>query len=144
MSFYKHFSPSKIECIFMIFGVTVAATILLLVIWNIIRTIHYLTFFNKLPMVMESTKEIRCIKAKVLYETHSRRWYYYIGFVLTDENNNKYYCFSPEDDGVRYPFKFSHFVKTRTIGKNFKIKYYGGTKLLIEPPFSIYEYKSFE
>ncbi len=125
-----------------LFGIIEVAMVLLIAIYVLtqqVRLIKILITMRKATPAQECTKDIICSGARVIrrifLQRHIRKA---IGFILKDESGKKYYCILSQERVV-YPDIWG-FLKSKCFGRQFTIKYYEGTNILVEPPFTLYDY----
>lgn len=117
----------------------VATIVSIIFLFLLIYFIRLRIAFNKVTFVMEDTKEIVCTNIRLIILPSRNNGFYIAGFIFADEHKKKYYYIFPEERLVH--LDYIKFVKSKSLGHQLTIKHYAGTNLIIEPPFTLYDYE---
>ena len=104
------------------------------------RKIKIKLAFSKVAHLLEDTKDIICTKVSFLtLFDRSRHGFFVAGFIITDAEKKQYYFLFPNERYVAYNYR--RFVKSKALGHQLTIKYYAGTNLIMDTPFTLYDYE---
>lgn len=122
-----------------IFQSIVFLALCIFVLLQLVHNIRLRIAFGNVAHLMEDTKEIICANVHFLtLFDNSSHGFTVAGFIFTDAQKKKYYYLFPVERNVSNDYR--KFIKSKCLGHQLTIKYYAGTNLIIDPPFTLYDY----